>query len=386
MSEAPNQRSVIIAVCEKSADKPVQFGPIGLALALMLCLVATPLSAAQDPARGLWVGEVVLTSVNEVSVAVNAQNVVVAPDPAVPTPTADAAHLRLLLHVDNAGKVRLLKSVAVINKSTTSTQDLALVTDAALYSSFPGIAKRFSAVAFDFGDLKAYVALTNIAGAVATAAANAATASSATSNGTYSAAANAKTNALRYAATNTVLPGSTQYTSFVASADVTSAASSATLSAVQVAYATAKTPGTVYQDVWNAASSAALKALTPVFTEADALTLNQVDLMGGLLAGGQVTGTFFLGAAHPTNPFRHRMHPDHSIGYDIIRTLELDITPGPNAIQLDGGGYGVDRLSGIYKEEIHGLHKPLGPNQDIGLKVAGAFTLNRLTTVATLNQ
>src|SRR2546426_105958 len=104
MSQAPNQRWKVVAACEKSADKPVQFRPIGFGLALMLCLVATPLSAAQDPARGLWVGEVVLTNVNEVSVAVNAQNVVVAPNPAVPTPTADAAHLRLLVHVDNAGK------------------------------------------------------------------------------------------------------------------------------------------------------------------------------------------------------------------------------------------------------------------------------------------
>ena len=50
---------------------------------------------------------------------------------------------------------------------------------------------------------------------------------------------------------------------------------------------------------------------------------------------------------------------------------------------------GLIRLHILYnagKEEIFGLHKPLGPNQDIGLKVEGAFVLNRITLVDTLNE
>ena len=96
-----------------------------LVLLAALWLSAVTLQAAPHPSRGLWVGEVTLTNVNEVSVAVNAQNVVVAPDPNVATPTADAAHLRLILHVDGDGQVRLLRSVAVINKSTNDTPDVA---------------------------------------------------------------------------------------------------------------------------------------------------------------------------------------------------------------------------------------------------------------------
>src|SRR6266498_648147 len=134
-----------------------------------LWLSAVALQAAPHPSRGLWVGEVTLTNVNEVSVAVNAQNVVVAPDPNVPTPTADAAHLRLILHVDGDGQVRLLRSVAVINQSTNDTPNPALVTDESLYPNSRGIARRISAVAFDFGEFKAYLALSNVAQVVASA-------------------------------------------------------------------------------------------------------------------------------------------------------------------------------------------------------------------------
>ena len=369
-------------------NHPASFYRVPLAVVILFVFILTGsgLLAQSDPSRGLWVGEVVLNKVNEVSTAVNAENVVVAPDPNVPTPTADAAHLRLILHVDGAGKVRLLKSVAVINKSTTDTLNIALVTDEKLYPNFPSIAKRFSAVAFDFGDLKAYVAVTNLAGAVASAAANAALAPGATFNSTYSSALRAMSNAVLYAVTNSVLPSSSQYNTFVGSADFLTAGTSVSSSAAQVAFSTASSPGVVYQDVANAASSAALKALTATFSQADTLGLNEIELTGSLQGGGQVTGTFFLGANHRTNPFRHRMHPDHSTGYDIIRSVELDIAPAPAGSGFDSGGYGVDRLTGTYKEEIHGLHKPLGPDRNIGLKTQGAFTLNRLSTVETLNQ
>ena len=48
--------------------------------------------------------------------ALDKNNVPIAPDPNVPTPTADRAHLRLILHVNGAGQVSLLRDVAVLNR------------------------------------------------------------------------------------------------------------------------------------------------------------------------------------------------------------------------------------------------------------------------------
>ncbi|MEC7225203.1 MAG: hypothetical protein VXW02_13085, partial [Verrucomicrobiota bacterium] len=79
-------------------------------------------------------------------------------------------------------------------------------------------------------------------------------------------------------------------------------------------------------------------------------------------------------ASHPTNPFRHRRNPDHTTGRDITRKIELTSLSKVN-----------DKLTGVYDEEISGLHKLLGPNKNIGLKVRGSFELNRVSKIATLN-
>jgi hypothetical protein len=49
-------------------------------------------------------------------------------------------------------------------------------------------------------------------------------------------------------------------------------------------------------------------------------------------------------------------------------------------------GFGVDNISGTYQESIMGLHKPLGPSQNIGLLTDGTITLSHVSPVATLNQ
>jgi hypothetical protein len=101
---------------------------------------------------------------------------------------------------------------------------------------------------------------------------------------------------------------------------------------------------------------------------------------------GALAATIYLPANHPTNPFRHRRHPDHTTGFDITRKIRLDFN-GPTNF-LARAGYGVDRISGIYREEISGLHKPLGPNpgsSPIGLKVEGTFVLNRISLIDALN-
>lgn len=102
------------------------------------------------------------------------------------------------------------------------------------------------------------------------------------------------------------------------------------------------------------------------------------------LAPAELSGEMFLPAGHPTNPFRHRRHPDHKYGYDLTRRIRLDFDPGP-AGSMERGGYGVSRISGVYREEISGLHKPLGQNKDLGLRVEGRFELNRISLIDALN-
>ena len=80
------------------------------------------------------------------------------------------------------------------------------------------------------------------------------------------------------------------------------------------------------------------------------------------LGSPALLGTIFLPASHPTNPFRHRRHPDHRFGYDITRVVRLDFDSGTGG-NLDRAGYGVDRISGVYREEVSGLHKPLDPTR-----------------------
>jgi hypothetical protein len=185
-------------------------------------------------------------------------------------------------------------------------------------------------------------------------------------------------------AVNTTSPVSSNYYTFIASSQFTGPAADAGAAAAEAAYQASTNAGAVPQTIYNAASSAALIALTSAFTKSDALTRNDVPMDGSLAAGNAVSTAFFLGAFHPTNPFYHRRHPDHRQGYDIIRTLQLVTDAAPtNSVS---GGFGVDRLTGVYREELHGLHKPLGPNKNIGLKTEGTFTLNRVSLVDILNQ
>jgi hypothetical protein len=147
--------------------------------AALLVFLADPASAASttSPYRGLWVGDVTLKYATEVTVGLNKNNVPIAPDPKVPTPTSDEANLRLILHVNGAGQVNLLKEVAVLNRKgetnlVTSESDFSLVSDGRLYSSFPQqVAQRFASAVFDFGDSKATEAvdqvMEKVAGAVA---------------------------------------------------------------------------------------------------------------------------------------------------------------------------------------------------------------------------
>ena len=330
-------------------------------------------AVTNDPTRGLWVGEVTLQRVNETVDGVNAANQRVSPDPAVATPVKAPAHLRIIFHVNGSGQVQLLKGVAIINKSTNGTPDIALISDPTMYENYGNKSgQRITAVAYDFGDNNAGQALNQIAAAAATAAASGSNALAAA-------------NLAQLSLTNPPPNSTAGYSNFVQSTTFTSSAALAATSATQSLVG----GGSLTQaKKFVIANAAALKALTDanVFAAADALTLNEVPVTGQIAPSNSLTGTIYLGADHPTNPFRHKWNPMHRHGFAITRelTVHFDSASSSNALNL--AGFGVDRITGSYREEISGLHKPLGSNQDIGLITEGTIKLERVSLVDTLNQ
>ena len=157
----------------------------------------------------------------------------------------------------------------------------------------------------------------------------------------------------------------------------------------------------------NAAKQEAINALRDVYGAAARTVRTELPMMGafgpgqgdprfrwdikqnhlGALGPAALTATNELPADHPTNPFRHRRHPSNAVGFDIERRIRLDFD-GSATNALQRAGYGVDRVTGTYREEIMGLHKPLGPQPEtnpIGLIVEGTFELNRISLVDNYN-
>ena len=155
----------------------------------------------------------------------------------------------------------------------------------------------------------------------------------------------------------------------------------------------------------GAATAAASQALRSAYIEAARARRTELPLAGTFAPGSGdprlvaelaqptdlgpagLAGTLVLPAAHPTNPFRHRRHPDHTTGYDIRREIRLDFDGAPGGA-VESAGYGVSRIAGTYREEIFGLHKPLGPapaTAPIGLRTEGRFELNRISEIDVLN-
>lgn len=84
-------------------------------------------------AAGLWLGEVSLNAVNEASLGgTNA------------APAGGQFDFNVLLHVNAAGEVRLLKDVTIMQKrnSASNLTEIVLVTDDAQLSNFEGVVKR----------------------------------------------------------------------------------------------------------------------------------------------------------------------------------------------------------------------------------------------------
>ena len=373
---------------------------LGLAAGLAsLSLTATVAVAntATSPAAGLWVGEVVLRNVNETVSGVNAANQVVSPDPSVTTPAYTPARLRIILHVDAAGKVRLLKGVAMVATNVSSvtsaptnfaaSSGLILLSDPNLYAQYGNLpGQRLTAVGYDFGDGPA---AQNALQAVATAAATAAVSSFGALPAMNAAALTAAQATVANLQTN-IPPSSTAgYSNFVHSTTFSGIASSVATSAANSLNGVAASVPTSRKI--EIATLAALQNLTAsgAYLAADALTLNELPLTssGGSpvtdFTGVQLTGTIYLGEDHPTNPFRHRRNPIEQHGYAITRNVTITFAATNSAGIL---GFGVDHITGTYAENIFGLHKSLGPNQDVGLKTDGTIKLDRISPIAVLNQ
>jgi hypothetical protein len=196
------------------------------------------------------------------------------------------------------------------------------------------------------------------------------------------------------------------YTAFMATNVFVDAPAAAAFAAADAAIAErAGNPLATYASIHAAAKLAAVKALEPAYRVAARVMQTELPLAGEFAPGSGdprlvaslaqpsdlgpagLEGLVYLPASHPTNPFRHRRHPDHTTGYNIERAIRLDFD-GATGDALEPAGYGVDRITGTYREEIFGLHKPLGPdpvNQPIGLKTEGRFQLNRISHIDTLN-
>lgn len=195
------------------------------------------------------------------------------------------------------------------------------------------------------------------------------------------------------------------YTAFVRANSPTGLVGSAQIAAQAAASGAvsekALNPLFTAQSLEDAARTAAINALQSVYSAAARAIRTELPLAGKFgpgngdprltwdiklapLGAAGLTGSILLPANHPTNPFRHRRHPDHAIGFDITRNLRLDFD-GTTTTAPTRAGYGVDRVTGTYREEIFGLHKKLGPQQNLGLRVEGKFELNRISLVDTLN-
>jgi hypothetical protein len=117
---------------------------------LVLLQAARAQSVTNNPnAAGLWMGDVVLDRVGGLTGTTNN-----------PAKTATPLQFRVLLHVDNAGRVKLLKDV-IVAKRAIPTLDVVLVNDPSRLASLnlertaeQAIAgRRYSAVGYDFGGL-----------------------------------------------------------------------------------------------------------------------------------------------------------------------------------------------------------------------------------------
>ena len=112
-------------------------------------------------------------------------------------------------------------------------------------------------------------------------------------------------------------------------------------------------------------------------------------LTGSLGPTGSLTASWTMDKNHPTNPFRHKFHPDHdnvgplgpvSEAWDITRTMTFTFS-ATDPSGANPPGYGTSVLGGTFTDGFSAgsLHK--NP-----IATSGTFRLKRVSLVAQLNQ
>ncbi len=101
---------------------------------------------------------------------------------------------------------------------------------------------------------------------------------------------------------------------------------------------------------------------------------HELEMLGGVGPGLSCSGKIMMPRRHPTNPYRHKRHPDHTRGYDIFR----EITVWFNQTG-DHPGYGTDTLTGSYREKVTGLHR-------LPIYTEGSIELLKISDVEVLNE
>jgi hypothetical protein len=116
---------------------------------------------------------------------------------------------------------------------------------------------------------------------------------------------------------------------------------------------------------------------------------NYVEFAGSFGLGQVIQAAITIDPNFPTNPFKHKYHPDHdnltanfrefkAEAPSVDRQLELVIGTLPQSGKADPA-YGYSRVEGEYRETLRGLHRE-------PIEVAGSFTLQRISDVGMLNQ
>lgn len=130
------------------------------------------------------------------------------------------------------------------------------------------------------------------------------------------------------------------------------------------------------------------RRLTSVGFDFDGGPEQVLSLAGSAVVGGKLTGTLEIGSGFPTNPFRHRYHPDHdnlderfttfrAEAYAVSRALEFEFSAeDPTGFTSPDYGQGV--VGGVFRETLTGLHhRPV--------RLRGEFRLQRLSDDPELN-
>ena len=132
----------------------------------------------------------------------------------------------------------------------------------------------------------------------------------------------------------------------------------------------------VARSVKNEAFAQRLATVAYDFKDTDGTDDHALDLAGSLANGQVITGTLQLDPKHPTNPFRHKFHPDHAnegnAAFEVFRDIRLTVSGAPSTKD------GVLTLSAQYEETLRGLHRA-------NLIVRGTVQLTRISTATTLN-